>query len=197
VLLVKNYCIIILLFLAPQYAMALEVTPEKIPKSGLLTWTLEEPEISLKLAQLLPEFVSAVFSSRGLPPQVVATLKDYCVFGTIIKNKSNGNLAYSISDWRVVTPDGHEHTFKTKDEWAKQWAEMGTPFRWLLLPADQDFGVGDWSQGFTTIELPPDSVFDLKISWSYQGKTHRRTLENLRCAPAQLPASSNGNQTRN
>ena len=188
----KNYYLGILLLLAPVHVMALEVTPEKIPSSGLLSWTVEEPEYSLRLAQLVPEFVSAVFSSRGLPPQVVATLKEYCVFGTIFKNKSDSNLAYRVADWRVVTPDGKEHTFKTKDDWAKQWAEMGTPFRWLLLPAEQDFAVGDWSQGFSTIKLPPDTQFNLKYALRYKGKIHYRTLENLRCAPAKLPNSSGG-----
>lgn len=193
----KYYCIIMLLLLAPRYAMSIEVTPEKMPSNGLLTWTYEDPQLSLKLIQLLPEFVSAVFSSRGLPPPVVETLKEYCVFGSIIKNKTNGNLAYRVADWRFITPDGKEHVMKTKDDWARQWADMGTPFRWLFLPADQNFGVGDWSQGFSTIKLPPDSVFNLKISWRYEGETHQRILENLRCAPAELPARSNGNQTRN
>lgn len=182
----------ILLLLVPQYAVSLEVEPEKIPTSGLLSWTVEEPELSLRLAQLLPEFVSAVFSSRGLPPQVIDTLKEYCVFGTIIKNKANDSLAYRVADWRFVTPDGKEHKIKTKDEWAKQWADMGAPFRWLFLPGDQNFAVGDWSQGFSTIKLPPDSVFDLKYSWTIQGKTRHRILENLRCAPAELPVPSKG-----
>jgi hypothetical protein len=194
---VKYCCLIILLLLVSQNAMSLEVTPTKNPKTELLTWMVDEPEYSLKLIQLLPDFVSAVFSSRGLPPKVVATLKDYCVFGTIFKNKSNGTLAYNVADWRVVTPDGKEHTIKTKDDWAKQWADMGAPFRWMLLPAAQAFGVGDWSQGFTTIKLPPDSVFNLKILLRYQGETHQQTLENLRCAPAKLPAPSNGSRTRN
>ena len=193
----KVYCMIILLILAPSNAMSLEVTPEKMPSNGLLTWTFEDPQLSLKLIQLLPEFVSAVFSSRGLPPPVVDTLKEYCVFGSIIKNKTNGNLAYRVADWRFITPDGKEHTMKTKDDWARQWADMGTPFRWLFLPADQNFGVGDWSQGFSTIKLPPDSVFDLKITWRYEGETHQRLLENLRCAPAELPARSYGSPARN
>jgi len=194
---VKDYCLIITMLLVPQYAMAIEVTPEKISSSGLLTWTVEEPEYSLKLIQLLPEFVSAVFSSRGLPPKVVDTLKEYCVFGTIYKNKSSGTLAYRVADWRFITPDGKEHSIKTKDDWARQWADMGTPFRWLLLPAEQTFSVGDWSQGFTTIKLPPDSVFNLKFSWRFQGETHQRMLENLRCAPSELPVLSKEKQTGN
>lgn len=184
--------IIILLLLIPRYAFSVEVTPTKNPKSGQLTWEFEEPEFSIKLIQLLPDFVSAVFSSRGLPPQVVDTLKDYCVFGTIFRNKTSGTFAYRVSDWRFITPDGKEHKVKTKDEWAKQWSDMGYPFHWMFFPAEQDFGVGDWSQGFTTIKLPHGSRFNLKLIWKYQGELHHQTLENLRCAPAELPARSSG-----
>ena len=188
----KSFCMSLLLLLICHNATALEVSPEQNTNTGLLSWSVNEPEVSLKLIQLLPEYAAAVFSSRGLPPQVVDTLKNYCVFGTIIKNKSTGTLAYRVSDWRYVTPDGQAHTMKTKTEWVKQFADMGAPFRWLFLPDDQIIHVGDWSQGFTTIKLPPNSTFNLKYSWRYQGETHQRTLENLRCAPAKIPSSSRG-----
>jgi len=189
---VKSLCISLLLLVIYNNAMALEVSPTKNPDTGMLSWLVDEPKVSLKLIQLLPDYVTAVFSSRGLPPQVVDTLKDYCVFGTIIKNKSSGTLAYRIADWRYVTPDGNEHALKTKTEWVKQWKVMGSPYRWLFLPDDQTFAIGDWSQGFTTLKLPPNSTFNLNYSWRYQGETHQRTLKNLRCAPTQTASSIKG-----
>jgi len=186
---VKNFCISLLLLVICNNATALEVSPTKNPDTGMLSWLVDEPKVSLKLIQLLPDYVTAVFSSRGLPPQVVDTLKDYCVFGTIIKNKSSDTLAYRIADWRYVTPDGNEHALKTKTEWVKQWQVMGSPYRWLFLPDDQTFAIGDWSQGFTTLKLSPNSTFNLNYSWRYQGETHQRTLKNLRCASTTTTSS--------
>ena len=176
-----------------QNAIASDVTPKKNSRTGMLSWHAEEPEISLELIQLLPDYVKAVFSSRGLPKELINTLQDYCVFGTIIKNKSTDTVSYQITDWRYITADGKEHKIKTKSAWAKQWADMNIPFRWLLLPENQEFNVGDWSQGFTTIKLAPATLFSLRYSWSHQGKTKQRTLNNLSCAPATMaiPTSNN------
>jgi len=189
---VKSRYLIFLLLLLSNNATALEVSIKKNPASGLLSWLVNEPEISLKVIQVTPDYASAIFSSRGLPPRLVKTLQDYCVFGTIIKNKSAGALAYRVADWRFITPDGQAHAVKTKTEWIKQWANLGVPYRWLILPDDQVFGVGDWSQGFTTIKLPPNSTFDLNYSWRYKGETHQRTIKKIRCAPAEVSPPSKG-----
>ena len=63
----------------------------------------------------------------------------------------------------------------------------GVSFRWSILPDDQTFEPGDWSQGFTTIPLPPGSSINLIYTWRHQGENHTGTLEGLRCAPAQPP----------
>jgi hypothetical protein len=155
--------------------------------SGLLSWKASHPGFSLQFIQLLPDYVRAVYGARGLPEEVVELMAGYCIFGTIIKNESTGPLSYRVSDWRYITRDGREHPVKTKTEWLKEWRDMGVAFRYSLLPDDQTFAPGDWSQGFTTLPLPPDTPVKLRYRWTQQGETHEDTFEDLRCAPVQAP----------
>lgn len=156
--------------------------------SGLLSWKASHPGFSLQFIQLLPDYVRAVFGARGLPAEVVDTMAGYCVFGTIIQNESDAPLSYRVSDWRYITADGQLHPVKTKSQWLKEWEARGVAaFRWLLLPDDQTFAPGDWSQGFTTLQLAPGTAFKLRYQWTLQGKTHEDTFEDLRCAAATKP----------
>ncbi len=155
--------------------------------SGLLSWKATHPGFSLQFIQLMPDYVRAVYGARGLPNEVIELMASYCIFGTIIKNESDGPLSYRVSDWRYITEDGREHPIKTKTQWLKQWQDMGVAFRWSLLPDDQTFAPGDWSQGFTTLKLPPNTPVKLRYRWTQQGISHEDTFETLRCAPEQPP----------
>lgn len=176
-------CLLALL-LIPLLPRAAELTLNRDPDSGLLSWKKQDRGFSLELIQLYPDFVAAVYSSRGLPPAVVDGMKEYCVFGTVAQNQSGGTLSYRVADWRYVTPDGQPHRLKTKPEWIAEWKKQGADFGWSILPATVSFDTGDWAQGFTTVHLPPGSRFDLIYSWSHHGKRYTGKLENLACAPA-------------
>lgn len=152
--------------------------------SGLLSWKARHPGFSLQFIQLLPDYVRAIYSARGLPEDVVELMAGYCVFGTIIKNESGEPLSYRVADWRYAGADGKPHPVKTKSQWLREWQDMGIAFRWSLLPDDQTFAPGDWSQGFTTLPLPPDTPVTLHYTWSLQGNQYEGTFEHLRCAPA-------------
>lgn len=178
-----------LLFAVPLVLSAGETQTYTDPDTGLLSWQVREPGFSMQLLQLLPDYVRATYMARGLPPDLVETVAGYCVFGTIITNDSQHRLSYRVADWRYITSDGKAHRLKTKTQWVSEWKERGVAFRWSILPDDQTFEPGDWSQGFTTIALPPGSTFDLVYSWRYQGETREGKLEGLRCAPAALPDS--------
>jgi len=182
-----NRKILGLLLVAPFAARAGGVQQYRDPGTGLLSWQAQEPGFSLQLIQLLPDYVAAVFGSKGLSPAVVDSVKAYCVFGTIVSNESDQQVAYRVADWRYVTPDGREHPVKTKTQWLREWKEMGASYRWLMLPDDQTFEEGDWSQGFTTVLLPPESSFNLLYSWRYRGERRQGKIEGVRCAPAKLP----------
>jgi hypothetical protein len=184
--------LVLCLFLLPwRSPLAGEVLHEVDPATGLASWKTQDQAFSLELIQILPDYVRAVYASRGLPQAVIDKVSSYCVFGTIVKNESDAPLAYRVADWRYRTPDGVEHRLRTKSDWVREWREMGIAFRWSMLPDDQTFEVGDWGQGFTTIALPPGSRFDLHYSWRQHDQTHTGKITGLRCAPAQheAPAS--------
>ncbi len=167
--------------------VAAEVEIYTESNSKLLAWKAQHTGFSLQLIQLLPDYIRAIYSARGLQKDVVELMASYCVFGTIIKNESDTDLAYRVADWRYVTNDGQAHPIKTKTQWLEEWKKLGVAFRWSLLPDDQSFAPGDWSQGFTTLPLMPGETFDLHYSWTLEGKIHEATIDELRCAPATQP----------
>jgi hypothetical protein len=182
----RRVCLLALL-LVPATVGAAELTQTHDPDTGLTAWKKVDRGFSLELIQLLPDYVAALYSSRGLPPAVVDSIRGYCVFGTIAQNQSGGALSYRVADWRYVTPDGKQHRLKTKPEWVAEWKKLGSDFGWSILPATMTFDTGDWAQGFTTVHLPPGSRFDLIYSWRHHGKRYTGKLENLVCAPEQAP----------
>lgn len=152
------------------------------PKTGLISWKSSENGFSLQLIQLHPDYVTAVYSSRGLPKKLIDGVLKYCVFGTIVKNESNDEVSYKVADWRYSSKGGKKYPVKTKSEWLKEWEAMGVGYRWSILADDQTFYPGDWIQGFTTIPLKPGDSFDFHYQWTYKGKVFNKTLKGIRCA---------------
>ncbi len=155
----------------------------KNPDSGPSKWTMNEQGFSLELVQVNADYARAVFFARGLPTDVVEEISRYCMFGTIVKNRTKSPVSYRLPEWRVRTGGGVEHKFKLKSEWIKEWSAKGVGFRWLLLADAQTFDEGDWMQGFTTIALKPGEKFDLSYSWSREGKTYNHEIKGMQCAP--------------
>ena len=174
-----------LLFLPSLPVTADEVQQYRDPDTGLMSWRMQQPGFSLQLVQILPDYVAAIYSSRGLPPELVERMRAQCVFGTILTNDSDATLTYRVADWRAVTPDGATHPFRAKSAWVAEWAAMGVSFRWSMLADEQSFAPGDWMQGFITVELAPDTAFDFYFSVDLQGKRHDGSMAGVRCAPAQ------------
>jgi len=168
-------------------AQAAEQMQIRDPDSGLLALKKVDRGFSLELIQLRSDYVAALYSSRGLPPAVVDSIRGYCVFGSVAQNQSGGTLDYRVADWRAVTPDGTQHRLKTKPEWVAEWKKLGSDFGWSILPATMSFDTGDWAQGFTTVRLPPGAHFDLIYSWRHHGKRYRGKMDNLVCAPSEPP----------
>ncbi|MGD8615609.1 MAG: hypothetical protein PVI91_08110 [Gammaproteobacteria bacterium] len=164
-----------------------DVTRHLNPQTGLSSWKAQENGFSLELIQIVPDYVRAVYASRGLPPEVIEEVAGYCVFGTIIRNESDAPLNWRLTDWRYVTPDGETHRLKPKSEWVRAWRERGLAFRWTLLADEQNYAAGDWGQGFITLKLEPGDTFDLQYSWSQNDASHTGTIRSLRCAPDLAP----------
>ncbi len=169
-------------------ARATEIKLHENEDTGLLTWTALDKGFSLELIQLLPDFVRAIYGSHGFPKDEIEKIAAYCVFGTIIKNTSQMQLEYRVADWYYLAGDKtKKHRIKTKPDWLAQWRKAGIKFSWTLLPEQGVFETGDWQQGFTTIELPHNSTFNLIYNWTLNGKAYTGTIENLHCAPEQPP----------
>lgn len=169
------------LLLAPALAGAAEQVEMVNPETGLKSWKKVDRGFSLELVQLMPEFVEATYASRDLPPALYASMKGYCIFGTVVRNESDAPLAYRVAEWRYVTPDGKRHRLRTKSEWIRVWRKLGADFSYSILPDDIEFDVGDWAQGFTTPKIAPGTRFDLIYTWRQHGKTHTGRLTNLEC----------------
>jgi hypothetical protein len=152
------------------------------PQSGLASWKVEDSGFSLQLLQVLPDYVRAVYASRGLPEDVIERVASNCVFGTIIRNESDAPLTWRLTDWRFVTADGEQHRVKPKSAWVEEWRKAGIAFRWTLLADEQTYEIGDWGQGFITLKLAPGEAFDLHYSWSQHDQSHTGMLRELRCA---------------
>lgn len=172
------------LLAAPLHAA--EVSVHKNPQSGLLTWTSIEDGFSIELIQLMPDFVRAVYSKHDFPQAEIERIADYCVFGSILKNTSEQQLTYKVSEWTYTDAQGKTHPVKSKTQWLAEWRKVGITFSWTLLPDDVVFEVGDWQQGFTTVKVPRNEHFDLNYRWTLDGVAHTGTLKNLSCAPASL-----------
>jgi len=172
---------------AVKGALATEISIHKNENSGLLTWTVNDKGFQIELIQLLPDFVRAIYAKHNFPKEEVERAASYCVFGTILKNTSNQQLSYRVSDWRYQTEDGKQFPVKTKTQWLEEWRKAGVTFSWTLLPDAGEFSVGDWQQGFTTIKLPRETSFDIIFKWQLDGVPYSGTLEDIRCAPESLP----------
>ena len=165
-----------------------EVEHHRNPETGLSSWKARHDGFSLELIQVLPDYVRAVYASRGLPAQAIERIAGYCVMGTIVRNESDAPLAWRLADWRYVAGDGPAQAPKPKSDWLKEWRELGVPFRWTLLADEQVYEAGDWGQGFITLRLAPGEAFDLHSSWSQDDRTYSGTIEQARCAaPASRP----------
>ena len=109
-------CCLGLLFCLPLLLSAGEVQQHTDPDTGLLFWQIRELGFGMQLLQVLPDYVRATYSARGLLFDVVETVVGYCVFGTIVINDSQQQLLYRVADWRYVTKDGKSHPLKTKTQ---------------------------------------------------------------------------------
>ena len=179
--------ILFVLLLQAVVAGAAETGVYENKETGLLTWTVDDEGFKIELIQLIPDFVRAIYAKHHFPKNEVERVASYCVFGTILKNTSDQHLSYRVSDWRYRTADGKLHPVKTKTQWLTEWRKAGIKFSWTLLPDIGEFSVGDWQQGFTTIQLPRETTFDLIYKWQLDGKPHTGVIKDVRCAPDSLP----------
>lgn len=181
-------CAAALLFVAAApSAAAVEVERRVDPETGLYSWKFVDHGLSLELIQLLGDYVRAVYGGMGFNEELLRVLDRYCVYGTIAKNLADRPLSYRVADWRYRLA-GRDRPPKTKSEWVTEWRSAGIRYNWSILPDQQTFDIGDWSQGFTTVLAPRGSRFDLTVRWTIAGETHEATIDDMQCPPWTLAA---------
>ncbi|MDE2119675.1 MAG: hypothetical protein KGJ64_03175, partial [Betaproteobacteria bacterium] len=90
---------------------------------------------------------------------------------------------YDVGRWRAVTADGKRHRLITKTDWLARWKAFGLQADWSILPPSQTLQPGDWGQGFTTVDLPAGSRFNLNYVWKQDAIRHHAVVRGARCAP--------------
>ena len=168
------------------HASESQTTIHKNKESGLLIWTSKGNGFSIELIQLIPDFIRATYGNHNFPPEEIERIAGYCLFGTIIQNTSQQQVSYRVSDWRYIDKKGKSYPVKTKTQWLDEWKKAGITFSWTLLPDSGDFEVGDWQQGFTTVQLAREEKFDFVYNWTLDGVKHTATIKNMSCAPDEL-----------
>lgn len=162
------------------------------PEAQLPYWQLADRGISIRLVQRLPDQTRGFFQARGFSVEDAELIAQSCVFQTIFKNVSEpsspGLIEYNLRDW-VVHATGGQHGMKTREHWRSVWDARQTPkpaqlaFEWALLPTNQTHQAGDYNWGMSIFGLRPGSVFDLDVTWRYNGQPQRARINGVRCAP--------------
>ena len=164
---------------------AAQATPAAAASAAVQpSWTNARHAFTVQLIQLSPDSVRAFYEGMGYPPKAIDAIAQVCVFGTSIRNNAKIPITYDVADWKAVTADGRQHPLISKTQWLQRWKAFGVGSDWSILPARQTLQVGDWAQGFTTVDLPRDARFKLVFFWSEHGTQHQATLAGPQCAAA-------------
>ncbi len=159
------------------------------PDTGIESWEIHTQDVSLRLAQILPDQVRGFYSARGFDAESVELLATgACVFQTIFRNESAKRaIEFNLADWRVLTAKG-EQPLRLERDWQQEWgkrrvsASVRTAFRFALYPTEHHYEIGDWNMGMTTYALPLGSRFDLRFVWRENGARREAVLYGMRCA---------------
>lgn len=160
---------------------AAEASTEINPRTGLKSWRQTDRGITLEFNQLTPDAAQATYSTRDLSPVIYETMRDYCFFGSVMRNDTAGPISYRVADWRYVGANKKKARLRTKTEFVKEWRKKGGKFAWSILPDDMTLEVGDWALGYTPVKVAPGEHFDLIYVWSQQGKTYTGILQDMEC----------------
>ena len=166
-----------------------ETQSQRNPETGQISWKTTKQGVTLELTQLTPDQSHAFFIGRSFVSAEAEHYAAACVFMTILRNEAApAAIAYNLAEWRAVDADGRTSPMKLKEDWLKEWEARNLAparkiaFEWSQLPTVQTFEPGDWNQGMTTLMLPRGSRFDLKFSWTTQGKRQENIMKGVICA---------------
>jgi len=190
---VFNYTspIIVLLLSVSALPAFAKVTVETNPDAKLISYRFSQAGFKLDLIQRLPDQTRAFFMARGFPNAVANKIGLSCIFqgiGTNVSGVQNStSIEVSLKDWKIHT--GNDVTrIKMKETWDKEWLNADVSnaskiaYKWATFPSHQIFSNnGDYGWGMISFNLPPETVFDLEISWNQNTKTHKAWIRSLQC----------------
>ncbi len=188
----NTICLIIIGLFAgyPSFLLAgVEIKTD--PQTRLKSYRLQQGGFKLELVQRLPDQTRAFFMARGFSKKIANDIALSCVFqtiGTNISDKTNpAAIEVSLKDWRLKV-NNKEKKVKLKTAWDKQWSETEVnkasriAFKWATFPSYQNFSnSGDYGWGMTSFNLPPQTVFDLKIVWTQNKKPQHAWIRSIEC----------------
>lgn len=159
--------------------------------AGLEEWQWHDGATTVTLRQRLPDQSRAYFTGRGFEAADADIIATRCVFQAVVRNLANAGPAMEVdlADWRVIEPGREPRPPYLERDWERLWTELKVPmpgriaFRWSLFPTVQRFEPGDWNMGMVTMDLPPQSEFDLFAVWRRGDKFEQVRFPGLRCAP--------------
>ena len=168
------------------------VTTGTDEQAQLPFWEWKSANMQLRLVQRLPDQTRAFFAGRGFSPSDVEQIAQSCVFQSIYKNISHPDekltINYDLSQWQVIHK-GKVSGLKLRETWTQQWQQQKVPsaaiiaFQWSLLPTQQTYQAADFNWGMTIFNLPPGSVFDLKLIWRENDIIYTGNIPKITCAP--------------
>lgn len=161
------------------------------PDTGLINWTLNQGALEVQFIQRLPDQTRGFFSARGFSSQISNDIAISCVFQIIAKNTQTGDQAKSftikLKEWELHYKDKMQQV-KLKQQWDAEWSDQQVnqasriAFRWATFPSEQTFEpIGDNNWGMTSLNLPPESIFDLHIIWHEGNHTQQSWIKNMIC----------------
>lgn len=157
--------------------------------TGITTWEIITQGVNFSLTQILPEQAKAFYVNRGFTLKQTESFASSCVYMTVMRNDNAPDIVhFNKNNWSVIT-NKKSYPLVSVDSWLKKLKSEKVnkqallAFRWAQFPPEQEFEVGgDWNQGMLSIGLPPNSLFDLIISWDINGKSYKTKLMGVQCA---------------
>ena len=189
-MIIKQLVIILLIGVFP-FICGAESVQKKIvnPESGATRWETAAHGAYLSMTQVLPDKAQGFYVSMGFRPREIEAYTSSCLFLTVLRNDdASGTLDFKRENLKV-TQGGKTHKLLSVEEWMQRLKDANSKkpamiaFRWSQFPIEQVFeSGGDWNQGMLSVGLPPESRFDVVISWEIEAKPFAIKLEGVECA---------------
>ena len=175
----------------PGLAHAQQSSAPKPPTESV--HRLEREVLTLEMAPLSREQVTAFFVGRGMSSQAAALAAERgCIFRSAIGNRvgeaGGPQLRIALAEWQVAADGQPPSRLGLREDWDRFWAERkmdegpAVAFHWALFPTRLVFAPTDHNWGFLSFMLAPGTPFALEVAWHVGDKAHSARIEGLRCA---------------